>query len=78
MSVQSLDGEQMPSFTINASNSTSTTMYLVPQNTTANLSPSEKAVLVTMPMFHTKDQSVKVRLHTEGFHSRTSLNEIFA
>ncbi|KAF8605893.1 hypothetical protein BDV93DRAFT_543092 [Ceratobasidium sp. AG-I] len=59
MSVQSLDGEQMPSFTLNASNSSSTTMYLVPQNTTADLSPSEKVVLITMPMFHAKDQTVK-------------------
>lgn len=59
MSAQSLDGEQMPSFSISASNSSSTTMYLVAQNTTADLGPSEKVVLITMPMFHAKDQTVK-------------------
>ncbi|CCO29886.1 hypothetical protein BN14_03907 [Rhizoctonia solani AG-1 IB] len=61
MGIQSADGEQLPGYPINASNSTSTTMYLVPQDgAQANLGPKEKPVLVTMPMLQTKDNSVKL------------------
>ncbi|KAG8719637.1 hypothetical protein FRC08_002365 [Ceratobasidium sp. 394] len=60
MGIQSVDGEQMPSYTINASNSSSTTMYLVAQNATANVGPSEQIVLITMPMLNSTDKSVKM------------------
>ncbi|CAE6529513.1 unnamed protein product [Rhizoctonia solani] len=61
MGIQSAEGEQLPGYSINASNSTSTTMYLVPQDgVQANLGPKEKPVLVTMPMLQTKDNTVKL------------------
>ncbi|KAG8746381.1 hypothetical protein FRC12_014293 [Ceratobasidium sp. 428] len=60
MSIQSANGEQTPSYTINASKSASTTMYLVAQNATANIGSSEQIVLVTMPMLNSTDQSVKM------------------
>ncbi|KAJ1306686.1 hypothetical protein OPQ81_007678 [Rhizoctonia solani] len=61
MGIQSANDEQLPDYSINASNSTSTTMYLVPQDgVPANLGPNEKPVLVTMPMLQTKDNTVKL------------------
>ncbi|KAG9128138.1 hypothetical protein FRC07_004480 [Ceratobasidium sp. 392] len=60
---QSTAGESGASgFVISASNSSSTVMYLLPQNTSTSLASPEQAVLITMPMFDETKKGLKASL----------------
>ncbi|KAG8745007.1 hypothetical protein FRC10_009115 [Ceratobasidium sp. 414] len=58
---QSITGDDGTSgFVINASNSSSSVMYLLPQSISTSLAPSQQPVLITMPMFNGTEKGLKM------------------
>ncbi|KAG8727295.1 hypothetical protein FRC12_022630 [Ceratobasidium sp. 428] len=61
VNAQSTTGENgAPGFVISASNTSSSVMYLLPQNTSTSLAPPEQVVLITMPMFDETKKGLKM------------------